>query len=179
MPANRSLPSHPDLEQQRTLARELVRAFRAGDAEARDRIRAQLPDKPRITLADAQFVLAREYGFSSWADLRKHIEAACQAAGAGAGGVPAELADRLRVVLRANDAAGLRELLQAHGQLRALLNEPLFDYDSPALVHVAGREDAGLVDGCTPFQALVKIVAPMMLPGLVAAAAFAPSAMPR
>jgi multiple sugar transport system permease protein len=34
-------------------------------------------------------------------------------------------------------------------------------------------EDAGLVDGCTPFQALLRIVAPMMLPGLVAAAAFA------
>ena len=170
MPANRSLPSHPDLEQQRTLARELLRAFRAGDAEARDRVRAQLPDKPRITLADAQFVLAREYGLSSWADLRKHIEAARQAAGAGAGGVPPELAERLRLVLRANDAAGLRELLQAHGQLRALLNEPLFDYDSPALVHVAlrrlqegvargadagerGREDAGLVDVLLSFGA--------------------------
>jgi len=34
-------------------------------------------------------------------------------------------------------------------------------------------EDAGLVDGCTPFQALTKIVVPMMAPGLVAAAAFA------
>lgn len=34
-------------------------------------------------------------------------------------------------------------------------------------------EDAGLVDGCTPFQALTNIVAPMMAPGLVAASAFA------
>ena len=34
-------------------------------------------------------------------------------------------------------------------------------------------EDAGLVDGCTPFQALLRIVVPMMIPGLVAAAAFA------
>ncbi len=34
-------------------------------------------------------------------------------------------------------------------------------------------EDAGLVDGCSRVQALVKIVAPMILPGLVAAAAFA------
>jgi multiple sugar transport system permease protein len=34
-------------------------------------------------------------------------------------------------------------------------------------------EDAGLVDGCTPFQALIRIVVPMMIPGLVAAAAFA------
>lgn len=34
-------------------------------------------------------------------------------------------------------------------------------------------EDAGLVDGCTPFQALTNIVVPLMAPGLVAAAAFA------
>lgn len=34
-------------------------------------------------------------------------------------------------------------------------------------------EDAALVDGCTPFQALVNIVAPLMAPGLVAASAFA------
>ena len=34
-------------------------------------------------------------------------------------------------------------------------------------------EDAGLVDGCTPFQALRLIVVPMIAPGLVAAAAFA------
>jgi len=34
-------------------------------------------------------------------------------------------------------------------------------------------EDAAMVDGCTPFQALSKIVVPMMAPGLVAASAFA------
>jgi multiple sugar transport system permease protein len=34
-------------------------------------------------------------------------------------------------------------------------------------------EDAGMVDGCTRFQALRRIVVPMMAPGLVAAAAFA------
>lgn len=34
-------------------------------------------------------------------------------------------------------------------------------------------EEAGLVDGCSRFQTLVSIVAPMILPGLVAAAAFA------
>ena len=34
-------------------------------------------------------------------------------------------------------------------------------------------EEAGMVDGCTPAQALRRIVVPMMLPGLVATAAFA------
>ena len=34
-------------------------------------------------------------------------------------------------------------------------------------------EEAGMVDGCTTAQALMRIVVPMMLPGLVATAAFA------
>jgi multiple sugar transport system permease protein len=34
-------------------------------------------------------------------------------------------------------------------------------------------EDAALIDGCTRFQALVRVMLPMALPGLVAAAAFA------
>jgi len=34
-------------------------------------------------------------------------------------------------------------------------------------------EDAGLVDGCTRFQAMTKLVIPMILPGVVAAATFA------
>jgi len=55
----RALPARPDVEQQKTLAKELLTAFRGGDAEARARIRAELPDKSRIALADAQFDLAR------------------------------------------------------------------------------------------------------------------------
>jgi len=34
-------------------------------------------------------------------------------------------------------------------------------------------EDAALIDGCSRFQALIRVVLPMSLPGLVAAAAFA------
>ncbi len=34
-------------------------------------------------------------------------------------------------------------------------------------------EDAALIDGCSPFQALVRVVLPISMPGLVAAAAFA------
>src|SRR5688500_18989193 len=73
-PFSRTLPPSPDLEQQKTQAKELLRSFTAGDAESRARVRAALPDKQRITLADAQFVLAREYGFESWATLKRHID---------------------------------------------------------------------------------------------------------
>src|SRR4051794_20844459 len=75
----RTLPARPDLEQQKKLAKELLRDFRAGDADATARVRAEPPDKTPISLTDAQFVLAREYGLSSWRELRDHIEKAAAA----------------------------------------------------------------------------------------------------
>src|SRR5512142_131899 len=116
----RFLPAHPDLDQQKKLAKELLRAFRAAEPEAVERVRAELPDKVRITLADAQLVLAREYGFPSWAELGRRIRAA-RAAGDGppattaferaAALVGADLADRARATVTAGDARALRRLL--------------------------------------------------------------------
>ena len=74
-PHSRSLPNHPDFEQQKKQAKELLQSYRAGNPAARARLRDALPDKQIITLADTQFVLAREYGFESWGALREHIEA--------------------------------------------------------------------------------------------------------
>ena len=76
---SRSLPPHPDLAQQKKQAKELLRAFDAGDAESLARVRAELPNKQDITLGDAQFVLAREYGFTDWAELRQHIDSQTEA----------------------------------------------------------------------------------------------------
>ncbi|MBS1786214.1 MAG: hypothetical protein JST85_00750 [Acidobacteria bacterium] len=74
------LPAHPSLEQLRKQAKELLKAYRAGLPDAATRfgaIIARLSDQAQadsITLADAQFVLARGYGFESWAKLVHHIE---------------------------------------------------------------------------------------------------------
>jgi hypothetical protein len=74
------LPTHPSLEQLRKQAKELLRDYHAGNTAAADRFRgisARLADSSQtkdVTLADAQFVLAREYGFESWARLKQHIE---------------------------------------------------------------------------------------------------------
>src|SRR6185503_2514597 len=54
----RTLPERPSLEQQKKLAKELLTAFQASEPEAVGRIRAELPDKTKISLTDAQFVLA-------------------------------------------------------------------------------------------------------------------------
>jgi len=53
----RTLPARPDLDQQKKLAKDLLRAFRAGDPDATARMRAELPDKAELSLTDAQYVL--------------------------------------------------------------------------------------------------------------------------
>jgi len=134
----RSLPPDPDLGQQKKLAKELLRAFRAGDAEAVARVRAQLPDKPLLVLADAQYVLAREYGFASWAALRRHIVASARPARPSL--------EALRRAAQDGDAGALRRLLGRHADLRGVLDEPLFPFDAPAIVHFASREDTAVLD---------------------------------
>ena len=75
-PASR-LPARPSLEQLRKQAKNLHRAFRAGDPDAVSRARAIIPrvgeDGSPLVLADAQFVIAREYGFKSWSALVHHV----------------------------------------------------------------------------------------------------------
>ena len=62
----RPLPANPSLEQLQKRAKERVRELRAaGQADA---------TLAAVTLADAQFAIAREYGFETWARLKHHIE---------------------------------------------------------------------------------------------------------
>lgn len=74
-----ALPGRPDLEFEKKQAKALLKSFKSGEAAAIDRVRAHLPrvtqpDAPAASLADAQFVLARERGFESWTKLKIHIE---------------------------------------------------------------------------------------------------------
>ncbi len=68
MSAIRPLPARPSLEFDRKEAKALLRLLRAGNPDALARARAQDPtlDAGRSQLADAQRVVAREYGFASW-----------------------------------------------------------------------------------------------------------------
>jgi len=72
LPAS-SLPARPSLEQLRKRAKELLRALRAEEPGAITRVRTQLTPARAVTLADAQFVIAREHGFASWAKLKRHV----------------------------------------------------------------------------------------------------------
>jgi ankyrin repeat protein len=76
-PPRRLLPERPSLEQLRKQAKDLLRDARAGDAFALARIAEteRGTHGARITLADAQLAIAREFGFPSWPKLVRHVEA--------------------------------------------------------------------------------------------------------
>jgi len=97
----KKLPIRPHLEQYKKQAKELVKAWKAGDPEAIKRVRKNHPRFRSVAdndvggasggmggeksgskaaalhmgLADAQWVIAREHGFESWAKFAKHVEA--------------------------------------------------------------------------------------------------------
>ena len=131
-PFRRSLPDRPDLEQQKRQAKELLQAFNAGEAEAQARVRAELPDKQDLALADAQFVLAREYGFSNWPALKQYIDARADDG--------RSILERVHDAFRRHDAAAVRRLFVQHPELRARINDPVFSFNSPAIVAYAGDE---------------------------------------
>jgi hypothetical protein len=86
----KSLPSNPSLEHLKYQARDLLDAQNQGNAEAVARVREFHPGFARVSddeirasklsLADAQLVIAREYGFPSWPKLKRHIEVSAQGA---------------------------------------------------------------------------------------------------
>jgi hypothetical protein len=67
-----SLPVRPNLDQLKHQAKDLLKAYRAGDLQAAADFAALHPDKvapARAKLADAQLVVARSYHASSWTRL--------------------------------------------------------------------------------------------------------------
>ena len=80
--SSRALPARPHLDHLKSEAKALRDAFRAGDADAVRRIRAVVGDKSQIKLADVQRVIARGYGFASWARLRANVQASRSSADA-------------------------------------------------------------------------------------------------
>lgn len=130
------LSPHPSLEHQQKLAKRLLRDAWAGDADAVARVHAFLPGKinpESMKLHDAQLVVARGYGFDSWTAMKRKIESLTQS--------PLE---QFEVAVREGDAGRARELLAKHGDIRAKINDPRFDFDSPA-IHQA-KKNLPLVD---------------------------------
>jgi ankyrin repeat protein len=116
------LPARPNLEMQQKRAKELLRAAWDGDERALTRIRALHPRPPSSdapTLTDAQLVIARGYGFESWAAMKRKIESLTM--------TPVE---QFVAALHAQDIERVRALLQTHAEVRAAINAPISYFDS-------------------------------------------------
>jgi len=126
----RPLPSNPNLDHLKYQARDLRKAHAAHDRGVAQRLREFHPRfkgtadneifAARLSLADAQLTIAREYGFKSWARLKAVIESP-------------ETLERLELpqheriddetfrwgveLVDAGDASGLREHLKRHPKL--------------------------------------------------------------
>jgi ankyrin repeat protein len=72
----RTLSVRPDLAQLKRQARELLKAFAAGDAAAVAEINThyRAANARSFALSDAQLVIARAYGFESWPKLRAFVD---------------------------------------------------------------------------------------------------------
>jgi hypothetical protein len=83
---SKKLPAQPSLDQLKNQARDLQKAHNNGAADACSRLKEFLPRcaalsapeiaAAKLNLRDAQQVIAREYGFSSWQKLKRHLEEA-------------------------------------------------------------------------------------------------------
>ena len=72
----RRMREHPDLEQLKRQAKELLRGFTAGEAAAVAEVNAhyRAADAKSFALHDAQLVIARSYGFDSWPKLKAYVD---------------------------------------------------------------------------------------------------------
>jgi ankyrin repeat protein len=132
----RPLPSNPNLDKQRKLAKALARDYWRGKSEAIERVRALHPKPPApedFILSDAQLVIARGYGFSDWLHMRRRIESLTKS--------PTEL---FKAAVEAGDVDHVRQLLQSHPDLVSKINQPMFGFKCPA-AHVA-RTNLELLD---------------------------------
>ena len=116
---SRELPAKPSLEYLRKQAKQLQRTT------------------PQGKLADAQYAVAREYGFADWAKLKSYVITL---------GLPP--AEALTAAIRDQAAQRVRELLESHPELRAKINEPLPDYGfgQHALFAAVQRSDRATID---------------------------------
>jgi hypothetical protein len=112
-----------NLEQQKTRAKELRRAIAQAEPDALRRLMAHHPDARSVgavnlpqrlsRLSDAQLVIARELGLSSWPQLKAHIEKLARARTAIADGAPAPDAGLATVHIRCG--SDIRERLKEAG----------------------------------------------------------------
>jgi ankyrin repeat protein len=184
---------HPDLDQLKRQAKELLEAFGAGDPAAAAEIAAHFEgaDQETFALHDAQVVLARAYGFQSWPKLKAYVDGVTAATFKAA--LRAGEIDRVRSMLRlrpelvnmnltaiddrplhyavsARDVRMVRLLLEHGGNAHMGKHSGHWDYPS-ALAIAEGR-------GYDEIVRLIREMQPKPPEGMVRPAPAAPGAPP-
>ena len=141
----RSLRQHPDLDQLKRQAKELLAGFRDGQPAAAAEVRAHYrgADASPFGLHDAQLVIARAYGFDSWPKLKAFVD-----------GVTVT---RLGEVVQARDLATVRAMLTSRPEL---VNMDMSEHNEHRALHYAVlNRDAPMVrllmeHGADPYKGI-------------------------
>jgi hypothetical protein len=144
----RRLPERPHLEVPRREARELLESCQSHQPDALERVRHRHPrfktasdDKAltaRLKLSDAQLVIAREYGFSTWTVLKARIGAH-------------SAASALRHAIWADDRATVVATLREKPEM---LHLPVLSGDwGPPMSHAANLGRIEIVQACSELGA--------------------------
>ncbi|HEY6251949.1 MAG TPA: ankyrin repeat domain-containing protein [Candidatus Angelobacter sp.] len=138
---SRQLPAKPNLEHLKKQAKELLNHARQGKSDVVERFRSLNPaaTPASLKLADAQHLIARDYGFATWAKLKAHVAALTRTL------APAE---QLSAAVRASDARAVARVLESHPELKTHINEPMNDYGAgmQPLLAAVQRTDRKTVD---------------------------------
>jgi hypothetical protein len=116
---SRELPSKPNLEYLRKQAKSLQRSV------------------PGRKLADAQQLVANDYGFASWAKLKSFV-------------LQQQLspAEALKLAVCDSNAQAVEDVLNRYAELRAIIDEPLpgYGFGQHALFAAVQRSDRAAID---------------------------------
>lgn len=121
---SRILPQRPNLEHLKDQAKTLLREMQERNPDAQ--------------LTDAQFAIAREYGFASWPRLKAHVESVLR------GFDPVKA---LVEAVRSGATGEVRRLLTDHPALKEKLDDPLpgLDFDGTVLLRAVAQGKPDLV----------------------------------
>jgi hypothetical protein len=136
---NGDLPRN--LEQQRKRAKDLLKAARAGDADAIERLGKVRAGASPFKLADAQLAVARQEGSESWPKLVKSLEH--------------QEIQFFKNAIKSGDAPAVRRLLDASSGLRKKINTPMFDFGARPIN--AASKHLDVIDVLLEFRADINL----------------------
>lgn len=128
---NKQLPNRPDLEHLKNQAKALLNSANAGEQDALSRIQTYGFSAP-LRLAQAQSVLAKEYGFPNWAKLKREVE------------TQVSRHEAFFQAVRAGDHSLVSRLLDEEAELSRATSQR--EFGAPALNLAANRNDLKMID---------------------------------